>query len=108
MHRPPAGGGAMGSDDTPLNCWNIDRVASWLGSLGLPQEVQDSFKRNAVDGGAAVLQALLAGLCLHERGCSPVPATGHICCGFVWCRTCIHSCGTASNTVSRRTDWAER
>lgn len=86
MRRPPAAAVAMGSDE-PLNCWDINRVASWLGSLGLPQEVQDSFKRNAVDGGAAVLQALFAGLCLHGRGCSPVPATGHIGCGFVWCRT---------------------
>jgi len=38
--------------EAPLNCWSIEQVASWLARLGLPTEVQENFKRNAVDGGA--------------------------------------------------------
>lgn len=71
MRRPPAAAVAMGSDE-PLNCWDINRVASWLGSLGLPQEVQDSFKRNAVDGGELV--GLSDEDLVRELGCTTLQA----------------------------------
>ncbi|PRW57471.1 TKL kinase [Chlorella sorokiniana] len=70
MHRPAAMRPAKG--DAPLNSWSIEQVASWLASLGLPAEVQESFRRNAVDGGDLI--GLSDEDLVSELGCTALQA----------------------------------